>query len=105
PDASGQELELASREALGEQLAMSTFAAKLDQWMLHACLGVIADLYKRGQEYPVIVPLTARSLSNKRLAETVRAELKSFALPGEILTLDFRLTDVTADLENGLSQL
>lgn len=105
PGDNGKDHELICRESLGEQLHSSALAAKLDQWALHQTLGVISDLYKRGQEYPVVLPLSARSLANKRLAETVRAELKACGLPGEILTLDFCIDDVNVDPENNLPLL
>src|SRR5690606_28075927 len=105
PGDSGKDHELVCRESLGEQLHTSALAAKLDQWALHKVLGVIGELYKHGQEYPVILPLSARSLANKRLAETVRSELKAVGLPGEILTLDFCIDDINSDPENHLPQL
>jgi multidomain signaling protein FimX len=105
PSVNGEGMELICRESLGENLINSALAAKLDQWTLHNTLAVIADLYNQGQEYPVILPMSARSLFNKRLAEVIRTELNSFGLPGAIIALDFSIDDISSDLSNSMSQL
>ncbi len=96
--------QLVSRAVLGSGEA-ATLSGKLDQWMLHNTLAVIADLYNRGQEYPVLIPLSAQALANKRLAETVQAELKSFGLPAGMLAIDFSIHDINRDVAIGGAQI
>jgi EAL domain-containing protein (putative c-di-GMP-specific phosphodiesterase class I)/PAS domain-containing protein len=97
----GEGSEILSRAALGT----SELAGKLDLWTLHNALAVIADLYNQGQEYPVLISLSARSLTNKRLVETIRNELKSYGLPAEMLVLDFALADINSDVAAAAVQL
>ncbi len=97
----GEGNEILSRAALGT----SELAGKLDLWTLRNALAVIADLYNRGQEYPVLIALSARSLTNKRLVETIRNELKTYGLPAEMLVLDFALADLNTDVATGAAQL
>ena len=97
--------EPVARAALGAAGAASALAAKLDQWTLRNTLGVVADLYSRGQEYPVMVALTARSLANRQLADTLRGELKAFGLPAGMLLLDFSIHDLASDPAGGAAQL
>jgi EAL domain-containing protein (putative c-di-GMP-specific phosphodiesterase class I) len=102
---SAQGLERIVPTALGSGEAVATLAAKLDQWTLHHTLAVIGDLYSQGQEYPVLVPLSGRALGNKRLVETIRAELQAFGLPAEMLVLDFAIDDLNADVAAAAAQL
>lgn len=94
-----------NRSTLGEAHNTGPLAAKLDQWALHNTLAVIADLYKQGQEYPVSLQLSARSLANKRLAEAVHNELNTFGLPGEMLVIDFSIDDINSDATTNYEQL
>jgi EAL domain-containing protein (putative c-di-GMP-specific phosphodiesterase class I) len=96
--------EFVARAALSGEGA-AALAGKLDQWTLHNTLAVVADLYNRGQEYPVLVSLSAQSLANKRLAENLRAELLAFGLPVEMLVVDFSIRDLNHDVPGGAAQL
>ncbi len=95
--------EVVSRAALGSAEAAGALAGKLDQWTLQSTLAVIADLYNRGQEYPVLISLSAASLTNKRLVDVMRAELLARGLPVEMLAVDFSIRDLNA--EGAVAQL
>ncbi len=94
-----------SRTALGKGDGADALAHKLDQWLLHHTLAVIGDLYSQGQEYRVLVPLSAPSLANRRLVETLRGELQAVGLPPEMLLIDFAIGDLDRDPATGAAQL
>lgn len=93
--------EILSRAALGS----SELAGKLDLWVLHNALAVIADLYNLGQEYPVLISLSGKSLTHGKLIETIRSELKALGLPAEMLVIDFSLQDINHDVAAAAAQL
>lgn len=94
-----------ARAVLGAGDAAAALAVKLDRWMLHGTLAVVADLYRRGQEYPMLLPLSEQSLADRRLAEVLGRELQSFGLPAQMLILDFPLYSLAGDLELAVSRL
>lgn len=104
PSAQGSGQYLA-RAALGTGDAAAALAVKLDRWMLHGTLAVVADLYRRGQEYPVLLPLSEPSLADRRLAEVLGRELQDFGLPAQMLIVDFPLHSLGSDLDVALSRL
>lgn len=97
--------DLLSRERLGAALCSDALAGKLDQWSLGNALDVVGELYKQGQEYRVLLPFTARSLAEKHLPGNVREALAAHSMPPGMLTMDFSLQDVAADIEAAARQL
>lgn len=93
------------RSILGAQILQSPAVAKLDLWVLSQALGVVAGQYKLGQECRVIIPMTSRTLDDKRHADVICKELSQASLPPGMITLDFTINDLSRDLEVNLPQL
>jgi EAL domain-containing protein (putative c-di-GMP-specific phosphodiesterase class I)/PAS domain-containing protein len=97
--------QILARAALGSGDAAAALAVKLDRWMLRGTLAVIADLYRRGQEYPVLLPLSEPSLAERRLADVLGRELQEFGLPAAMLIVDLPLHSLGSDIDIALSRL
>jgi EAL domain-containing protein (putative c-di-GMP-specific phosphodiesterase class I) len=96
---------LITRASLGQELGAGVVGRKLDTWLFQAALVVIGDLYKKGLEYAVILPFTARSLADKRLVEQLQKDIDGTGLPKEMVMIDFSLADLKQDPRGAADQL
>lgn len=96
---------IATRDTLDADAAAGILGGKLDLWMLERGIKVIAELYKQGQEYRLLLPFSARSLGEKRLAEQLKTALQGTGLPPGVVTLDFSMTDLGQNLAGAVEQL